>query len=281
MAGFFKRTNLPEIKELEEEQTYKTPNNFRKIVNDNKDINEFSKTFNINSSQKQKNGLRSTKGSQNNLNVKNELINQKIFADLQRTYDDKKKIWEKEDLMKENIKKEKMSHINNTKKYLEQMAHFKRKPHLFIDPYSKRDELINNRIKLFTRSLSGFFCTEKKYQNRIDEFNNYIEQKENEIKSNDKIMAETLKKEKSILDETDEEFQLKQKMKKNLENEEQNKKEEIDIKLNYKFIPTLKATKKKNKNKSYKDYQEFFEIVKNKQKNGEYDINNIKDVIKE
>ena len=277
MAGFFKRMNLPQIKEIKQEQVYKTRNNFRKIINDNNNINKFSKTFNINSSQKQKNGLRSTKGSQKNLNVKNELINQKIFADLQRTYDDKKKIWEKEDLMKENIKKEKMSHINNTKKYLEQMAHFKRKPHLFIDPYSKRDELINNRIKLFTRSLSGFFCTEKKYQNRIDEFNNYIEQKENEIKSNDKIMAETLKKEKSILDETDEEFQLKQKMKKNLENEEKNKKEEIDIKLNYKFIPTLKATKKKNKNKSYKDYQEFFEIVKNKQKNGEYSLNEIEE----
>ena len=277
MAGFFKRMNLPQIKEIKQEQVYKTRNNFRKIINDNNNINKFSKTFNINSSQKQKNGLRTTKGSQKNLNVKNELINQKIFADLQRTYDDKKKIWEKEDLMKENIKKEKMSHINNTKKYLEQMAHFKRKPHLFIDPYSKRDELINNRIKLFTRSLSGFFCTEKKYQNRIDEFNNYIEQKENEIKSNDKIMAETLKKEKSILDETDEEFQLKQKMKKNLENEEKNKKEEIDIKLNYKFIPTLKATKKKNKNKSYKDYQEFFEIVKNKQKNGEYSLNEIEE----
>lgn len=277
MAGFFKRMNLPQIKEIKQEEVYKTRNNFRKIINDNNNINKFSKTFNINSSQKQKNCLRSTKGSQNNLNVKNELINQKIFADLQRTYDDKKKIWEKEDLMKENIKKEKMSHINNTKKYLEQMAHFKRKPHLFIDPYSKRDELINNRIKLFTRSLSGFFCTEKKYQNRIDEFNNYIEQKENEIKSNDKIMAETLKKEKSILDETDEEFQLKQKMKKNLENEEKNKKEEIDIKLNYKFIPTLKATKKKNKNKSYKDYQEFFEIVKNKQKNGEYSLNEIEE----
>ena len=277
MAGFFKRMNLPQIKEIKQEEVYKTRNNFRKIINDNNNINKFSKTFNINSSQKQKNGLRSTKGSQKNLNVKNELINQKIFADLQRTYDDKKKIWEKEDLMKENIKKEKMSHINNTKKYLEQMAHFKRKPHLFIDPYSKRDELINNRIKLFTRSLSGFFCTEKKYQNRIDEFNNYIEQKENEIKSNDKKMAETLKKEKSILDETDEEFQLKQKMKKNLENEEKNKKEEIDIKLNYKFIPTLKATKKKNKNKSYKDYQEFFEIVKNKQKNGEYSLNEIEE----
>ena len=277
MAGFFKRMNLPQIKEIKQEEVYKTRNNFRKIINDNNNINKFSKTFNINSSQKQKNGLRSTKGSQKNLNVKNELINQKIFADLQRTYDDKKKIWEKEDLMKENIKKEKMSHINNTKKYLEQMAHFKRKPHLFIDPYSKRDELINNRIKLFTRSLSGYFCTEKKYQNRIDEFNNYIEQKENEIKSNDKIMAETLKKEKSILDETDEEFQLKQKMKKNLENEEKNKKEEIDIKLNYKFIPTLKATKKKNKNKSYKDYQEFFEIVKNKQKNGEYSLNEIEE----
>ena len=64
-----------------------------------------------------------------------------------------------------------------------------------------------------------------------------------------------------------------------MEKEEKNKGKEDDIKLDYKFIPTLKATKKKNKNKSYKDYQEFLEIVKNKQKNGEYDINNIKDVI--
>ena len=60
MAGFFKRMNLPQIKEIKQEQVYKTRNNFRKIINDNNNnINKFSKTFNINSSQKQKNGLRS------------------------------------------------------------------------------------------------------------------------------------------------------------------------------------------------------------------------------
>ena len=53
-------------------------------------------------------------------------------------------------------------------------------------------------------------------------------------------------------------------------NEDANK--DYDIKLNYKFIATLKATKKKNKNKSYKDYQEFLDIVKDKQKRGLYDI---------
>ena len=183
--------------------------------------------------------------------------------------------------MKETIKKEKLSHIARTKKYLDEMEHFKRKPHLFIDPYSRRDELINNRIKLLTRSLSGPIYSQKKFQNKIDEFNNFIEQKEKEIISNNKIMAETLKKEQSKSMEKDAEAQIKQKMKNNFEKEEKNKnKNDDDIKLNYKFIATLKATKKKHKNRSYQDYQEFLEIVKDKQRKGLYDVNKIKDVTK-
>jgi len=193
---------------------------------------------------------------------------------MQKTYDSKKKIWAKEDLKKERIKKEKLEHIEQTKKYLEEMAHFKRTPHLFVDPYSKRDDLINNRIKLFTRSLSGPFYSKKKIESRIDDFNNYIEQKEIEKKINDEKLAETLKEEQLKIREDDLEFQTKQKMKLNFAkealNEDANK--DNDIKLNYKFIATLKATKKKNKNKSYKDYQEFLDIVKDKQKRGLYDI---------
>ena len=62
------------------------------------------------------------------------------------------------------------------------MTKNKRTPHLFIDPYSKRDDIINDRIKLFTRSLSGPFYSQKRMQSRIDDFNNYIEQKEIEKK---------------------------------------------------------------------------------------------------
>ena len=283
MSEFFSRMNLPEIKEYEQDLS-KTRNNFNLFNNNIDKIG--SKTYYIQSLRKSNDKKVNTKNSikishdSSKKNVKNDkFISPKIFADLLHTYNDKKKIWQNEDLMKENIKKEKLSHIAKTKKYLEEMSKFKRKPNLFMDPYSKRDELINNRIKLLTRSLSLPIFSQKKYQKRIEEFNNFIEQKEKEIIYNNKIMAETLKKEKSKIDEKDAQIQMKQKMKKNLEKEEKNKGKEDDIKLDYKFIPTLKATKKKNKNKSYKDYQEFLEIVKNKQKNGEYDINNIKDVI--
>ena len=286
MSEFFSRMNLPEIKEYEQELS-KTRNNFNMLNNNNLD-KIGNKTYYVQSSRKlnakkinNKNSLKITHNSSKKNVKNNKFISPKIFSDLLHTYNDKKKIWQNEDLIKENIKKEKLSHIAKTKKYLEEMSKFKRKPNLYIDPYSKRDGLVNNRIKLLTRSLSLPIYNQKKFQNRIDEFNNFIEQKEREIISNNKIMAETLKKEKTKLEEKDVQIQTKQKMKKNLEKEAKNKNQEDDIKFDYKFIPTLKATKKKNKNKSYKDYQEFFEIVKNKQKNGEYDINNIKDVIKE
>ena len=286
MSEFFSRMNLPEIKEYEQELS-KTRNNFNMLNNNNLD-KIGNKTYYVQSSRKlnakkinNKNSLKIAHNSSKKNVKNNKFISPKIFSDLLHTYNDKKKIWQNEDLIKENIKKEKLSHITKTKKYLEEMSKFKRKPNLYIDPYSKRDGLVNNRIKLLTRSLSLPIYNQKKFQNRIDEFNNFIEQKEREIISNNKIMAETLKKEKSKLEEKDVQIQTKQKMKKNLEKEAKNKNQEDDIKFDYKFIPTLKATKKKNKNKSYKDYQEFFEIVKNKQKNGEYDINNIKDVIKE
>ena len=286
MSEFFSRMNLPEIKEYEQELS-KTRNNFNMLNNNNLD-KIGNKTYYVQSSRKlnakkinNKNSLKIAHNSSKKNVKNNKFISPKIFSDLLHTYNDKKKIWQNEDLIKENIKKEKLSHIAKTKKYLEEMSKFKRKPNLYIDPYSKRDGLVNNRIKLLTRSLSLPIYNQKKFQNRIDEFNNFIEQKEREIISNNKIMEETLKKEKTKLEEKDVQIQTKQKMKKNLEKEAKNKNQEDDIKFDYKFIPTLKATKKKNKNKSYKDYQEFFEIVKNKQKNGEYDINNIKDVIKE
>ena len=271
MEGFFKRINLPEIKEYD--KMFQTRVNFN-----NQQKNKNKKNLKEDNSKSTNNVLskKSLKLNQNlsKNNAKDELINAKIFADMQRTYDSKKKIWEKEDLKKERIKKEKLEHIEMTKKYLEEMVHFKRTPHLFVDPYSKRDDLINNRIKLFTRSLSGPFYSKKKIESRINDFNNYIEQKELEKKINDEKIAETLKEEQLKLREDDLEFQTKQKMKLNFAkealNEDTNK--DNDIKLNYKFIATLKATKKKDKNKSYKDYQEFLDIVKDKQKRGLYDI---------
>ena len=277
MEGFFKRINLPDIKQYEE--MFNTRNNYyqnnknnlqknndiKNDDNNNSDINKKNEKTDMLLKAMAKKSLKSTQGSSKK-NVKDKLINNKIFADMQRTYNDKKKLWEKEDLDKENIKKEKLEHIKRTQQYLEEMAKNKRTPHLYVDPYSKRDDIINDRIKLFTRSLSGPFYSQKRMQSRIDDFNNYIEQKEIEKKIKDKKLAEALKEEELRLKEGDIQFQIKQKMIDNFAKEELNKKDN-DIKLNYKFIPTLKATKKKDKNKSYKDFKEIYEIVKKKQTN--------------
>ena len=271
MEGFFKRINLPEIKEYEE--MFETKNYFKnnskninknkiKFDNNNNLIEKNEKTNNIIKEIAKKN-LKLGQGSSKKY-IKNKLIDYKIFADMQRTYNDKKKLWEQDDLKKENIKKEKLEHIKRTQKYLDEMSKNTRTPHLFVDPYSKRDDIINDRIKLFTRSLSGPFYSKKNMQSRIDDFNDYIEQKEIEKKIKDKKLAETLKEEELKLKKEDIQFQIKQKMIENFAKEEQNKKDN-DIQLDYKFIPTLKANKKKDKDKSYKYFKEIFEIVKNKE----------------
>ena len=283
MEGFFKRLNLPEIKDYE--QMFQTRNKFRNIQQmKNNEIN-FDNISHISpKSTKNKINITSKKSlkiapNANKKNAKEEFISEKIFEDMQKTYNSKKEIWATEDLRKENIKKEKMEHIEQTKKYLLEMEHFKRKPHLYVDPYSKRDDIINSRIKLFTRSLSGPFYSKKSMESKIDDFNNYIEQKEKEKKINDRKLAETLRKEELKIREEDIEFQIKQKMKLIFAKEAvgENKKEN-DIDFNYKFIPTLKVTKKIDGSKSYKDFKEFFETVKNKQKKELYEQNEIEEL---
>ena len=258
MEGFFKRFNLPEIKEYG--QTSEEINNF---------IN--SQNINNKGENQEKNNPLSKKSIKLNQklgqkNTKNKFISPKIFADLQRTYNAKKKIWAKEDLNKENIKKEKIAHIESTKKFLEELETFKRKPQLYLDPYSTRDNLVNDRIKLFTRSLSGPFFSQKKIEKRLQDFNNYIEQKEREKKIIDKKNIEPFK-ENGQLSKDNSEIQNKPYF------EKESTSRDDDIKFDYKFISSLSVKKKIDKNKSYKDYKEFWDIVKYKQKAGEYDTN--------
>ena len=258
MEGFFKRFNLPEIKEYG--QSTEEINNFINSQNNN----------NIGENQEKNNPLskKSIKLNQKlgQKNTKNKFISPKIFADLQRAYNAKKKIWAKEDLNKENIKKEKIAHIESTKKFLEELETFKRKPQLYLDPYSTRDNLVNDRIKLFTRSLSGPFFSQKKIEKRLQDFNNYIEQKEKEKKIIDKKNIEPFK-ENGQLSKDNSEIQNKPYF------EKESTSRDDDIKFDYKFISSLSVKKKIDKNKSYKDYKEFWDIVKYKQKAGQYDTN--------
>ena len=258
MEGFFKRFNLPEIKEYG--QSTEEINNF---VNSQNNNNRGENQEKNNPLSKKSIKLNQKLGQKN---TKNKFISPKIFADLQRTYNAKKKIWAKEDLNKENIKKEKIAHIESTKKFLEELETFKRKPQLYLDPYSTRDNLVNDRIKLFTRSLSGPFFSQKKIEKRLQDFNNYIEQKEREKKIIDKKNIEPFK-ENGQLSKDNSEIQNKPYF------EKESTSRDDDIKFDYKFISSLSVKKKIDKNKSYKDYKEFWDIVKYKQKAGQYDTN--------
>ena len=258
MEGFFKRFNLPEIKEYG--QSTEEINNF---VNSQNNNNRGENQEKNNPLSKKSIKLNQKLGQKN---TKNKFISPKIFADLQRTYNAKKKIWAKEDLNKENIKKEKIAHIESTKKFLEELETFKRKPQLYLDPYSTRDNLVNDRIKLFTRSLSGPFFSQKKIEKRLQDFNNYIEQKEKEKKIIDKKNIEPFK-ENGQLSKDNSEIQNKPYF------EKESTSRDDDIKFDYKFISSLSVKKKIDKNKSYKDYKEFWDIVKYKQKAGKYDTN--------
>ena len=267
MEGFFKRSTLPKLEEYE--TMFKTRNNFLKnnnYVKDNNSINIIKNNINL------KNSLNGNIKH----NLKDELINMDIFLDFQKTYHDKKIKWAEEDIQKEKIKQKEKEIIEETKKYLKEIKQVKRKAHLYIDPYSKRDELINNRIQLFTRSLSSPFYSQKKLQSKINDFNNYIELKEIEKRKNDENLAKTMKEEEKKRREQAEEYKLLEKIKKNLENDDNNN--VGDIKLNYKFISTLKMCKNEDKDQPYKDYKEIYEIIKDKKRNGEYNLNCIKEV---
>ena len=267
MEGFFKRNSLPKLEEYE--IMFKTRNNF---INNNKNSkmnlkNEKLLLKNFNKS----NNLKNSVNVNNKENLKEKLINQDIFEDFKKTYYHKKIKWEKEDIQKERIKQKEKELIEETKKYLKEIKQVKRKAQLYSDPYSKRDNLVNNRIKLFARSLSGPFYSQKKLQSKLDDFNNYIELKEYEKKLNDENLAKTMKEEEKKRKEEAEEYKLIEKMKKNLANEMMENNEDEDKKLDYKFISSLKVYKKEDKDQPYKDYKEIYEIIKEKKGNGEYD----------
>ena len=267
MEGFFKRSTLPKLEEYE--IMFRTRNNFLKNkdnIKDNNSVNNIKNNINL------KNSLNGNIKH----NLKDELINMDIFLEFQKTYYDKKIKWAQEDIQKEKIKQKEKEINEETKKYLKEIKQVKRKPHLYVDPYSKRDELINNRIELFTRSLSGPFYSQKKLQSKINDFNNYIELKEIEKRKNEENLAKTMKEEEKKRREEAEEYKLMEKIKKNLENEDGNSVR--DIKLSYKFISTLKMCKNEDKDQPYKDYKEIYEIIKEKKRNGEYNLNCIKEI---
>ena len=258
MEGFFKRDKLPKIEEYE--NLMKTRNHFLKnqMFSDSLD-NNYQNIINSN--------IPKNYGNTNNQDF---LYNKDLFEQFKRTYMTKKIEWAKEDDKKNKIRKKQKQLIEETKKYLKEVKLVRRKTQLYVDPYSRRDGVINKRIKLFTRSLSGPFYSKKKLQNRIDEFNHFVEAKEKEKIINDEVLRKKLLEEAKKNQEEADEFQIIEKMRRNLSMEKNN--DDEDINFNYQYISTSKIPHNEVEGQPYDEYLEFFDLAKNRQKNGYYDF---------
>ena len=193
-----------------------------------------------------------------------------IYDIFKNTYYSKIRSWSQEENEKKEIKQKEEEINENNRKYLNEINKIKRKAHLFVDIYSLRDGIVNERIKLFNNSLNGPVYSKGSMQKRINDFNNFIEYKERERIMNEELYKQKQLEEEKKLREEDPEYQAIQKMRKNLNLNNNIKKDEENIDFNNIYITKVKN---KNKNKiiceqAFKDYLESFKFVKQK------DINN-------
>lgn len=262
MEGFFKRNTLPQINEYD--LMFKTRDFLRKKKLKNKNLDE-----NFLGGQ--------TKNKEKDFSMSNKyqlkFVNQNILERLRSTYKIKKQKWDKEDEKKEKKKLERRKAIENTKKYLKKLKKFPRKPQLYSDPYSKMDNVVNNQIKFFIRSLSGPFYVKGKIENKLNDFFNYLEKNEPKTKRMERKSIKNLKEEENKKREEEEQMEIINKMKETLAKEKENELGKIN--LNFKFRSSLKVKKTEDKDAPYRDYKEFYQIVKNKEINKEtYDNSN-------
>ena len=94
----------------------------------------------------------------------------------------KKKEWKIED-EKIKLEKEKETEIyDNTQNYLKEIQNLERKPQLYIDSYSKRDGITNERIEQFNKYLNKSFYNKKYLEQKLIDFNEKMEIEEAEKK---------------------------------------------------------------------------------------------------
>ena len=252
MEGFFKLNNLPKIDDYEniiKDKTNYIENNERKASNH----------YNRGGSKKD-----------SDIDFDRNRFDpiKQIYSSFNRTYLNKKVLWEKEDKKRELLKKKNEEKEEEIKKYLKEIKNIDRKPNLYVDPYSKRDRNINNLIKTFNKTLTGGFYSKKRIESKLNEFNNKFEIREKEKKMHEEFMNQKLFEEEKKRREEDIEFQVFSKMKENLRNEdnEQNKESE-NIDFNYKMVLSRGLVTNKLKIDPYKDYLEFYQITKEKEEN--------------
>ena len=254
---FFKNNSLPLLYECDLRKPIKKYNMI--LSKGQKEDKQISLMLDLN---------RETKG----LNEENDKKLKDIFDAFKNTYYLKIKSWYKEENEKKDIK-EKAYEINEkNRKYINEINGIKRKAHLFIDVYSLRDKIVNERIKLFNRSLNGPIYSRNSMKQKINDFNSYIENKEKERIINEELFKKKQLEEANKLKEEDIEYQVLQKMKKNLNLNNKVKNDEENIDFNYRYTSSIKNKDKKDiiLEHAFKDYLESLQVVKQK------DINNNK-----
>ena len=182
------------------------------------------------------------------------------------TFYNKMQGWTKEQRKKKEKKEmDKISREKN-RKFINELRNIKRKPNLFVDVYSLRDGVINEKIKLLNNSLNVPIYSKDMRLNIINDFNNYMESKEKERLLNEEMMRKKQIEEEELIKGQDEHYQLMQKMKKNLNLENKINKEENEIKFDYKYSSSINNNKSNDKNIAKEAFNEYLTIL-NKAKN--------------
>ena len=259
---FFKNNSLPTLDQYEMKKSFQKKDMILSPVQ--KKDQHITLMFNLN---------RDTSNNDDEMDKKLK----EIYDIFKNTYYSKIRSWSQEENEKKEIKQKEDQINENNRKYLNEINKIKRKAHLFVDIYSLRDGFVNEGIKLFNNSLNGPLYSKGSMQEKINEFNNYIEYKERERMMNEELLKQKQIEEEKKLREEDAEYQVMQKMKKNLNLDNNLKKDEERINFksqDSKVKYTNKNKKNINKNKTiseqaFKDYLESIGFVKQKSINKE------------
>ena len=177
-----------------------------------------------------------------------------IYLSFNKTYQNKKILWKKEDRKKKYLKKANEEKVEEIKKYLKEIKNIGRKPNLYVDPYSNRDRNVNDLIKVFNKTLTGEFYSKKRMEAKLNEFNNKFEIREKQKKMHEEFMNQKLFEEEKRRKEEDIEYQIFSKMKENLKKENSDEENNENIDFNYKMVLSKGLVKNKIKIDPYQEY---------------------------
>ena len=252
---FFKSYSLPKLEDYEKLEGHHLSGN-----NTNKSNNKETKVIN---KEKDRDSNNSSIYDFNFVKQKDDKDSNDIMEIYKSTFYNKMEKWNEEELQKKEKKKKEMLQKENNRKYLNQLRAIKRKPNLFVDVYSLRDGIINEKIKLLNNSLNIPIYSKNLRLDIINDFNNFIQKKEKERILNQELMKKKLMEEEELIKEHDEQYQLMKKMKKNLNLENYINNDEEKIKFNYKYFSNINNNKKGNQNAAKEAYKEYLISFKN------------------